>query len=122
MRREFHVRFCESPGVRFPRATRLVICFERADDAHRVWNVLGERFKKYGLALHPKKTRSFSFQAPRDGDGSGGATFDFLGFTLHWQRARRPGTGGWHSGLGVRVFGGRLPPRPSGADVIGMTR
>ncbi len=23
MRREFHVRFCESPGVRFPRATRL---------------------------------------------------------------------------------------------------
>ena len=23
MRREFHVRFCESAGVRFPRATRL---------------------------------------------------------------------------------------------------
>jgi len=23
MRREFHVRFCEGPGVRFPRATRL---------------------------------------------------------------------------------------------------
>jgi RNA-directed DNA polymerase len=25
MRREFHVRFCESPGVQFPRATRLII-------------------------------------------------------------------------------------------------
>jgi hypothetical protein len=25
MRREFHVRFCEGVGVRFPRATRLVI-------------------------------------------------------------------------------------------------
>ena len=25
MRREFHVRFCEGLGVRFPRATRLVI-------------------------------------------------------------------------------------------------
>ena len=73
-------------------ADDFVVCFERADDAHRVWSVLGERFKKFGLALHPKKTRSFSFQAPRDGDGSGGATFDFLGFTLHWQRARRPGT------------------------------
>jgi hypothetical protein len=24
MRREFHVRFCEGVGVRFPRATRLV--------------------------------------------------------------------------------------------------
>jgi RNA-directed DNA polymerase len=92
MRREFHVRFCEGPGVQFPRATRLVICFERADDAQRVWRVLGERFKKFGLSLHPKKTRSFPFQAPRDGTDSGGATFDFLGFTLHWQRARKPGT------------------------------
>jgi len=25
MRREFHVRFCEGAGVRFPRATRLVV-------------------------------------------------------------------------------------------------
>jgi hypothetical protein len=56
-----------------------------------VWNVLGERFAKFGLTLHPKKTRSFAFQAPRDGDGKGSATFDFLGFTLHWQRTRNPG-------------------------------
>ena len=25
MRRESHVRFCEGPGVKFPRATRLVV-------------------------------------------------------------------------------------------------
>jgi len=36
MRREFHVRFCEGGGVRFPSATRLVIGFEREDDAKRV--------------------------------------------------------------------------------------
>jgi hypothetical protein len=28
MRREFHVRFCEGAGVRFPRATRLRPYFE----------------------------------------------------------------------------------------------
>ncbi len=29
MRREFHVRFWEGPGVRFPRATRLSYRFDR---------------------------------------------------------------------------------------------
>lgn len=73
-------------------ADDFVLCFEHADDAERVWDVLAKRFGNFGLTLHPKKTRRFSFQAPRDGDGKGGATFDFLGFTLHWQRARKPGT------------------------------
>lgn len=72
-------------------ADDFVLCFERAEDAQHVWSILGERFKKFGLTLHPKKTRSFPFQPPRDGDRKGSATFDFLGFTLHWQRARKPG-------------------------------
>ena len=84
-------------------ADDFVLCFERAEDAQRVWGVLAERFKKYGLTLHPKKTRSFSFQAPRDGDGSGGATFDFLGFTLHWQRTK---SGSWR--VACRTRGARL--------------
>ena len=91
MRREFHVRFCESPRVQSPRATRLVLCFELADDAQRVWSVLEERFAKFGLTLHPKKTRSFRFQPPHDGAGKGSATFDFLGFTVHWQQTRKAG-------------------------------
>src|SRR6266567_9237349 len=33
MKREFHVRFYEGPGAKFPRATRLLIGFEREDDA-----------------------------------------------------------------------------------------
>ena len=85
-------------------ADDFVLCFEHADDAQQVWGVLGERFKEFGLALHPKKTRSFSFQAPRDGDGSGGATFDFLGFTLHWQRTRKSGR--WR--VAFRTRGARL--------------
>lgn len=69
-------------------ADDFVLCFERAEDAQRVWNVLGKRFKKFGLILHPKKTRSFSFLPPRDGVRKGSTSFDFLGFTLHWQRTR----------------------------------
>jgi RNA-directed DNA polymerase len=103
MRREFHVRFCESPGVQFPRATRLVLCFERADDATYVWSILEERFKTFGLTLHPKKTRSFVFRPPRQGGQGGGATFDFLGFMLHWQRTRR---GAWR--VAFRTRGARL--------------
>src|SRR5262249_25243524 len=85
-------------------ADDFVLRFERADDAQRVWGVLEKRFKGFGLALHPKKTRSFPFQAPRAGGGSGGAAFDFLGFTLHWQRARTPGT--WR--VACRTRGVRL--------------
>jgi len=69
-------------------ADDFVLCFELAEDAQKVWAVLGERFAKFGLALHPKKTRCFRFQPPEDGGGKGSASFDFLGFTVHWQKAR----------------------------------
>lgn len=69
-------------------ADDFVICFQLEEDAERVWRVLAQRFAKYGLTLHPKKTRRFSFRAPRDGDDSGGETFDFLGFTSYWRRTR----------------------------------
>jgi RNA-directed DNA polymerase len=69
-------------------ADDFVLCFQFEDDAERVWRVLGARFGKFGLTLHPKKTRRFSFRAPRDGDDKKSATFDFLGFTAHWRRAR----------------------------------
>ena len=70
-------------------ADDFVLCFECEDDAERVWKILGARFAKYGLTLHPKKSRCFSFRPPRDGDDKGGTTFDFLGFTSHWGRTRQ---------------------------------
>jgi RNA-directed DNA polymerase len=73
----------QSALVRY--ADDFVLCFQRPDDAERVWKILGQRFQRFGLTLHPTKSRCFSFRAPRDGDDKGGPTFDFLGFTSHWR-------------------------------------
>ena len=72
-------------------ADDFVIGFERWADAERVEKALRERMADHGLTLHPKKTRLFTFRPPSIG-GKGSATFDFLGFTLYWQRTRR----GWY--------------------------
>jgi hypothetical protein len=58
------VRFCERLGVRLPRATHPVIIFERERDAQRVLDVLPKRLAKYGLTLHPEKTRLVDFRQP----------------------------------------------------------
>lgn len=80
--------------VRF--ADDFVIALEREDDARRVHDVLPKRFEKYGLTLHPEKTRLVPFQKPswsKDDDGTTGGTaretFDLLGFTLYWARSER---------------------------------
>ena len=93
MRRESHVRFREGAGVKFPRATRLVMVFSSEADARRILAVLPKRLGKYGLTLHPTKTRLLHFRPasaggdqPRD---TGKQSFDFLGFTHHWARSRR---------------------------------
>ena len=63
------------------------------------WDVLPKRFGKYGLTVHPDKTRLVQFrrpplrparkgQPPTDGPG----TFDLLGFTHYWSRSRK---GNW---------------------------
>lgn len=71
-------------------ADDFVIGFEREDDAKRVMGVLGRRFERFGLKLHPEKTRLLPFHRPntRPDDGVKMATFDFLGFTLYWRRTR----------------------------------
>ncbi len=101
MRREFHVRFCEGGGVRFPSATRLVIGFRRKDDAEQVLEWLTARLAEYGLTLHPQKTRILPFGRPgcSEGGGKGPGAFDFLGFTVHWRRGRR---GRWALGMKTR--------------------
>ena len=92
MSREVHVRICEDPGVRFPRVTRLVIAFSNRREARKVLAVLPKRFAKYGLTLHPGKTRLVDFRRPprpsppQDGPPR---TFEFLGFTHYWARSRR---------------------------------
>lgn len=84
-------------------ADDFVLCFERQDDAERVWKVLDERFARYRLDLHPQKSRCFSFRPPCDGDDQGGTTFDFLGFTSYWRRTR-----GGRRRVAFRTRGARL--------------
>jgi len=82
-------------------ADDFVIGFERREDAERVLAVLGKRLQRYGLTLHPDKTRLVPFRQPGNDQagGKGPATFDFLGFTLHWRRAR---SGRWRLGCKTR--------------------
>jgi len=75
-------------------ADDFVIAFERQDDVRRVQAVLAKRFAKYGLTLHPEKTRLVPFRRPRrtasgPQGGPGPGSFDFLGFTQHWARSRK---------------------------------
>lgn len=75
-------------------ADDLVILFAREDDALRVRDVLPKRLGKYGLRMHPGKTRLVPFHRPPRG-GSGGTrpgSFTFLGFTFYWGKSRK---GAW---------------------------
>lgn len=70
--------------VRF--ADDFVCIFSHESDAKRVMETLPKRFEKYGLKLHPEKTRLIDFKEPKDPPGSGGRgnSFDFLGLQHHW--------------------------------------
>jgi len=65
-----------------------VLGFESKEDAERVLRVLPKRFEKYGLQLHPEKTRLLPFgRPPRNGSPYVEPdTFNFLGFTHYWGR------------------------------------
>jgi group II intron reverse transcriptase/maturase len=77
-------------------ADDFVMGFACEEDARRVLDVLPKRFGKYGLTLHPEKTRLVRFtrpdrrpteaKAPQEGAPE---SFDFLGFTHFWSRSKK---------------------------------
>ena len=80
-------------------ADDFVMGFACEEDARRVLDVLPKRFGKYGLTLHPAKTRLVPFQRPprrsaRKGSTKGSlpGSFDLLGFTHYWSLSRK---GNW---------------------------
>jgi RNA-directed DNA polymerase len=80
--------------IRF--ADDFVLVFQLEVDARRVMEVLPKRFDRYGLRLHPDKTRLVAFKPPlRKEEGRGDRphgirrSFDFLGFTHYWDKSRR---------------------------------
>jgi hypothetical protein len=71
-----------------------VMVFEKEDDARRALEVLPKRFGKYGLTLHPEKTRLVAFRQPRKDEADDRTTprpgtFDLLGFTHYWGLSRK---------------------------------
>jgi RNA-directed DNA polymerase len=75
-------------------ADDFVIGVAREDDARRIMEVLPKRMSKYGLTVHPEKTRLVRFQPPQtdrseteERDPPEPRTFDFLGFTHYWGRS-----------------------------------
>ena len=79
----YEIRYCDD----------FILCFQCREDAEKVLEVLTKRFEKYGLTLHPEKTRLIEFgrYALTKSEKPGGrkpATFDFLGFTHICKRSR----------------------------------
>jgi len=68
-------------------ADDFIMGFHDEQDARRVMSVIAKRFEKYGLSIHPQKTRLVRFTRPwQNEDGERGESFDFLGFTHYWEK------------------------------------
>lgn len=73
-------------------ADDFVMVFDTNEDALRVQQALPNRLARFGLTVHPEKTRLIDFRGPdRDGGGNHPGNFDFLGFTHYWGSTRK----GW---------------------------
>ncbi|MBS9405370.1 hypothetical protein KG088_17300 [Halomonas sp. TRM85114] len=62
-----------------------VLAFSNEADVRKVMEVLPKRFARFGLTLHPTKTRLVRFRPHREQRAE---TFDFLGFTHYWGKSR----------------------------------
>ena len=69
-----------------------VTAFEDLLSGQRMLALLGKRLERFGLTLHPIKTRfvDFRFRRPKGRHpATSGTTFDFLGFTHVWGKSRK---------------------------------
>jgi group II intron reverse transcriptase/maturase len=79
--RSFMIRFADD----------MVLAFSAEADARKVMDVLPKRMGRYGLTLHPTKTRLVHFRPPRERENEQGQSergFEFLGLTHYWGRTR----------------------------------
>ena len=72
-------------------ADDFVMTFKQHRDAKRVLEVLGKRLARYGLTLHPDKTRFIDFRPQRGvvHPACKAPPFDFLGFTHTWGKSQK---------------------------------
>ncbi|WP_051083984.1 reverse transcriptase domain-containing protein [Gilvimarinus chinensis] len=67
--------------IRFADDAALIL--RNPQDASKVMDVLPKRLGRYGLTLHPEKTRVVAFK-PKEK-----CSIDFLGFTHYWSKTRQ---------------------------------
>jgi RNA-directed DNA polymerase len=83
--------FCEL--VRY--ADDFVCVVQYAEDAQRIEKALKGRFARYGLEIHPDKSKAFSFGRFESENAKKQSrranTFDFLGFTHYCDKTRKGG-------------------------------
>lgn len=74
-------------------ADDMVFTFEVPEEAHRFFKVLPKRLAKYGLEVHTDKTQVLAagHQCAKQAHSEGlrMPTFNFLGFTCYWGKARK---------------------------------
>jgi len=85
-----HIKgYCEL--IRY--ADDYVCLVQYENDANKILRALHNRFKKYGLTLHPDKTKVFSFGRYEKQNAKlqnrKANTFDFLGFTHYCDKTRK---------------------------------
>jgi RNA-directed DNA polymerase len=86
MKRECHVRFCESGGVRLPSATRLICPCRSRKEAQALKAALEVRMEQCHLQLHPEKTRVVFCR-----DGNRRVDYEVFHFDFLGYRFRPPG-------------------------------
>jgi len=96
-------------------ADDLLITFENQDDAKRVMEVLGKRMGRFGLTLHPDKTRLLPFRRPPSGSRAGKVRppSTFLVSRCTSREPRQEG-GGCGARPVVRACDGQSSPSPTG--------
>jgi RNA-directed DNA polymerase len=75
-------------------ADDFVLLIHNKEDVPRVMSALAKRLERFGLRLHPDKTRALSFDSPWRGTlrAQRSRSFDFLGLTHYWAPSRK---GNW---------------------------
>lgn len=71
-------------------ADDFIIGCQTEEDAKRIMQVIPKRFDRFGLTIHPEKSKMIAFGKPASNPevSKGEATFEFLGFTHYWAKSR----------------------------------
>ncbi|GHV29354.1 hypothetical protein AGMMS4952_14970 [Spirochaetia bacterium] len=98
-----------------------IIGCELQDDAERIMKVLPLRFAKYGLTIHPEKTKLIDFRVPQGNNRKGKGSFTFLGFKHFWKRSKK-GKGSYTTKQTANGWREQRRQSPNGVGAFGIRR